>query len=100
MTKRDEPHFKQRRTEPGTTFSYTTPEGNQRSFQADDAGLVTPRNAGDEAVLASLGVPIARVETKPATKRVARTRSATKPANPPEPVTAPVSETGVTDAGR
>lgn len=94
-SRKTDPEYKTYRSEPGTTFGFTDPEGKQKTFRAGEDGTVTPRNAQEQAILQSFDLPVARADAPAPRTRTAKTAKTT-----PEPTTAPTSETGVTDAGR
>ncbi|MBA2439580.1 MAG: hypothetical protein H0V50_02770 [Thermoleophilaceae bacterium] len=84
-------NYQPRRSEVGTVFGYTTPEGNQKTIRADDSGLVTPRDSFEDAILAGQGLKVAREPASTTTKAAAST---TTKVHQPAPTPVPVKETG------
>jgi hypothetical protein len=56
--------YRPRRTEPGTRFGYTDPDGGQREIVADAGGLVVASNDSEEALLAGFELPFGHVGPK------------------------------------
>ncbi len=56
--------FDPRRGKKGATYAYTTGDGATRELQADDEGIVTPKDAAGVAALDTLGLSVARSVTR------------------------------------